>query len=714
MKIVVSILSLLVSIPVYGASLPITFDVVAPTTGDPTVSVLPSFNDAFANWKNAGLAVVGGIPNITTQCATISPTGITPPASGDDADKIQAAINACPSGEVVSLGAGTFNLDVNTENIFLDKSIVLRGTGLCTNAASPYCSTVIQYVNGPLPTYNSTPQCGVSTAKESACPNASAGMINVGPASGPFGYGWSGFAAAATQDNPTTEKIGTTLAADVAQGATTVQLTSTTNFKVGGWALIDEAPELVTTTNPAKGQASIPASAEFLQTTGSPVVMRMANPDSGNCTYGFCTNRINAEIHQITAVGAGPCPGVNCTVTFDDPLTMPYRISDSHDARMYWPTQHSVNTAMPFLTNAGVENITLLKVNGGGIDLEFCAYCWVRNVEVGNWIAGAVNTTYAVRSQITHNYFHNCIDCQNNGNEYPLGISTASTEILADDNIILLGGKGMVGRAANTAVIANNYQDDTFYETTAGQIGDYWLDMGVNGSHYAASHHFLFEGNWGTNCDDDETHGSSLYHTYFRNWCTGYRTPFTDPSINRGVNDLEGIGWTVVGSTITSNAPAPLRAAGPMAFNYWDAFVGNVLGTPSTTTSAGWKYLCTSQSSKCIWMSGWTGSEWNNVPDSNLNGITATWLFKHGNYDYVNGAIADFQPGFSQTLPNSFYLNSPPPTFGASGTKCSYSWPWVTPTATKQVQIPSGTGCSATDGLPAKARWDAGTPFVQP
>ena len=86
----------------------------------------------------------------------------------------------------------------------------------------------------------------------------------------------------------------------------------------------------------------------------------------------------------------------------------------------------------------------------------------------------------------------------------------------------------MVGQAANSSVIANNYVDETFYETTPGQIGDYWVDMGVNGSHYAGTHHWLFEGNWATNCDNDETHGNALYHTYFRNWCTGYRSPFTE------------------------------------------------------------------------------------------------------------------------------------------------------------------------------------------
>jgi hypothetical protein len=54
--------------------------------------------------------------------------------------------------------------------------------------------------------------------------------------------------------------------------------------------------------------------------------------------------------------------------------------------------------------------------------------------------------------------------------------------------------------------------------------------MGVNGSHYVGCHHILFEGNWGDNCDDDETHGNVVYHTFFRNDCTAIRSNFNDPS----------------------------------------------------------------------------------------------------------------------------------------------------------------------------------------
>ena len=153
-----------------------------------------------------------------------------------------------------------------------------------------------------------------------------------------------------------------------------------------------------------------------------------------------------------------------------------------------------------------------------------------------------------------------------------------------------------------------------------------------------------------------------------------------------------------------------------MALTYWTAYVGNVLGLAGVTTAAnGWIYSGTAAGADyndhAIWMSGWTGGEWPGS-DHNLNGVTHTWVFRHGDYDYVTGSIADWTVGFSHTLPNSFYLTAAPAYF--TGTNCTYPWPWVTPTAGTVLPAPTGAGCSATDGLPAKARWDAGTPFVQP
>lgn len=60
-------------------------------------------------------------------------------------------------------------------------------------------------------------------------------------------------------------------------------------------------------------------------------------------------------------------------------------------------------------------------------------------------------------------------------------------------------------------------------------------------------------------------------------------------------------------------------------------------------------------------------------------------------------------PSYKNPLNSSNIL----PSGGAS---CTYSWPWVTPTSAPYIQPNSCSG----SGLPAKARWDAGTPFVMP
>jgi hypothetical protein len=71
--------------------------------------------------------IPGGIPEFRTVCATVSAA-----AHGDGAHdataSIQAAIDACPEGQVVSLSAGEFR--VNGEHpITIGKGVVLRGAG---------------------------------------------------------------------------------------------------------------------------------------------------------------------------------------------------------------------------------------------------------------------------------------------------------------------------------------------------------------------------------------------------------------------------------------------------------------------------------------------------------------------------------------------------------------------------------------------------------
>jgi hypothetical protein len=672
----------------------------------PSALPVPAYNNVMTSWQKAGLAVIGGIPTRTQCGATLTPSG------GDDLSQITAAIAACPTNEAVQLGAGTFSITMS-EYILLDKSITLRGTGTCNNPSSPYCQTVIDVSNGQLPTYAAGGQCGTDTSHIVSCVYNPA--IYVSPPAGLFDQTWSGC--------PTTTSAtgcSTALDADASQGQTTIQVHSLTNFSVGMWIRIDEASGATTQTDPSNSSGTVFAAPDFTASSGSPATGKIAYAGAGveiGWAYGALYDRETSEIHLISAVGAGPCPGVNCTLTFDSPLTIAYRQSGNHFAQVYWPASGS-NVPISFIEKVGVENITITRATDGPINMTFCAYCWISHVEAYGWSKGIALNNVA-RSELIGSYIHDCYDCENNGTEYPISIDGATTESLVSNNIILLAGKGMVARSTGGGnVVSYNYQDQTFY--MASVIGNYWLDQGVNGSHYVGSHHILLEGNYGTNCDDDETHGNVVYHTFFRNWCTGLRVPFNDPSFTTAtsstynpsdapVNDLTNTGFATGNAYPYSGGTAPHRAASTMRWDYWMAFVGNVLGEPGvTTTGNGWSYAQYTESNNNIWMLGWSGGECPGCSDENLNGTNGSYYFRHGNYDYLNNSIVDWQAGYSRTLPNSFYLSAAP-AFFSSGT-CTYPWPWVTPTSGTQIQTNSCRG----SGLPAKARWDAGTPFVQP
>jgi hypothetical protein len=94
----------------------------AATQAPPAGSIISS--DRMTIW-DPGLNAVGGIPNRTTICATVNAS-----TYGNDAQDatagIQAAINACPVGQVVQLSAGDFKV---TSYLSINKGITLRGQG---------------------------------------------------------------------------------------------------------------------------------------------------------------------------------------------------------------------------------------------------------------------------------------------------------------------------------------------------------------------------------------------------------------------------------------------------------------------------------------------------------------------------------------------------------------------------------------------------------
>ena len=822
-KILIAAVLALVALPAFGRPR------AGVASGSGTAFSLLAGQSAASNWGNAGLALIGGIPTRSTVCTTVNPSGITPPAAGDDLSLINAAIAGCTAGQVVQLGSATcgtscaFQFAFSELPIALNKGVTLRGYGSCSGSvtsmtyATPVCVTSLNVRDGNLPYTGG--KCGVSTGAEVTCPNGGPSVVDVSPVSPDYNYSWQqcGNAGAAIG----TGCGGIPLSVDAAQGQTTIQVASTTGFVVGNFVKINEAsgggwePDPM---NALTGFGSIWASADWLNSSPTSTVNGAASAtakvswskaqNTGSWDFGLTTypyqastvgcwheycDRPTVEIHKVAAVGAGPCPGTSCTVTFDDPLTIAFRRSGpvaftgsisgttltantcslaigqmiqdtnatpnvsqgtyitatgtcsggtsetytvsvsqtvvsealqagAHGALVYpvyYPNQSGTGGGIAFLQQTGVENLSIMRAPNAGINFNACAYCWAKNVDISEWTSGAINVENSVRVEITGSYLHHSANSVNNGGEYPLAIDEGSTEILVDNNIFAYAGKGMVARAGGAgSVVAYNVFDDEMYDSNSG-IGDYWRDQSANASHYSGPHHVLFEGNWADSLDNDNTHGNSTYITFYRNDSTGLRTPFYDPSIGGAgsgynqVNDATGVAYACLTTGPTgcsAQSPGPLRAIGPMTYNYWFAFAGNVLGESGVTTTAnGWTYSG-DWTGKRIMMPGWgaglPGATTQGGQDPYLDGVSGTYELVNGNYDYVTGGVTWISG--AQTLPNSLYLTAAPSFFSA-GT-CTYPWPWVTPTSGTQLQPNSCSG----SGLPAKARWDAGTPFVQP
>ncbi len=578
-----------------------TVTVSAPTP-PPTTGLLPP--DRMTVW-NPGVA--GGIPARTTVCQTVSPP------AGDATSAIQAAVDACPAGQVVQLTAGTFIIN-GGNYVLVNKAITLRGAGPG--------QTTLQKTDGAKP------------GQEATGPNPSP-LVIVGPAR------WDSY-----------NERSTDLTADVANGAYSVNVASVAGFSPGQVVLLDELSGASWQTDPA-GRGQIWASPDFR------VVWQRHNPAQGtddpfpNAAGWFSRqDRPTNEIKQIDHIAGN-------TIFFNTPVHISYRTS--HTAQL---------TAFSYAhtQNAGVEDLTVIGGDQGNIRFEWAASCWAKNVENTVWHDEGFALTRSFRVEIRESYVHDAAWAQPGGAGYAISLANGTSESLVENSIILKANKVMVARSSGAgSVFGYNYVDDGYINTNTS-----WIETGLNASHMVGPHHVLFEGNYGFNWDSDKTHGNAIYHTIFRNHLRGIRRDFGDA---------------------TSTGNGPKRAAGAAYYSYWHSFVGNVLGAEGQMS--GWVYESGRMDQPAIFLLGW--DDWSPYP---VDPQVAATTIRHGNFDYVTNSVKWDPSIATQTLPSSLYLGGKPAFFNAGS---GYTWPWVDPTGTTKLYT-----------LPAKARYDNGTPFTQP
>ncbi|CCD94994.1 conserved hypothetical protein [Bradyrhizobium sp. ORS 375] len=613
-------------------------------------TLLPA--DRMVAWT-PGLMSAGGIPNRTAIYRTLSPSG------RDDSSAIQAALLAAPAGQVVLLGPGTFTV---SEPLLINRPVTLRGSGagvtrlVKPNGARARTSAVIPGTSGIL-----TPVDPASYSYD-AKP-----VVIVGPSR------WNnGPDSAASQS----------LLADGARGATTVTLASTANLKVGDVVLIDEASGASWQGTPA----GFPAAAKVWQ--GDRVAWNMHLPvqpgdDNANAnaagpydqspgalprsmSWFARTDRAIAEIKEIAAVSPG-------AVTFTSPLMISYRTSHQAQLTPYSTDPnsggHAANNRDIHVARIGIEDLSIVGGADGALRFETAAYSWAKSIEVTQWLGEGVAINNSFRVELRDSFIHAGAWPEPGGAGYALSLAWGSSEVLIENNILVDVCKNMVFRSAGAGtVVGYNYADDSFDFDNPG-----WVEVGINASHMAGPHHVLFEGNLSHNADSDYTHGNAIYLTFFRNHLTGQRQRFVDRS---GV-----------------------RTVGLAYGSWWDSFVGNVLGRPGGMN--GWAYDDPSMRANAarwrqggignIWMLGYDPERWTMAPDPK----TLATVIRSGNFDYLTHQVVWTDDLPAQLLPASLYLRTKPGFFG------THPWPWVDPTADTKLHV-----------LPAKERFDAGTPFA--
>ena len=451
-------------------------------------------------------------------------------------------------------------------------------------------------------------------------------------------------------------QIGTStnLTSDAVAGTYSITLASTAGLSPGQFVILDEDDYTSASFIALPNRNGSPTSAKILA-SDRVVFMDHSPSDPGDDPFPDSLtwfSRANRPLNELKEIASIS----GNTVTFTSPITITYTVSKTAQLTSYVDT---------FVKYAGIENLSLKGGSDGQVRFEAAAYSWMKNVEDTVWLGEGVAIDNSFRIEVRDSYIHDGAWSAPGGGGYAISLASGSAEALIENNIILHANKMMVGRSAGAGtVVAYNYTDDGFINYDPS-----WQEVGINGSHMVGSHSWLFEGNESFNYDSDNTHGNAIYMTVFRNDLTGDRTDFPNPEGNA-------------------------RAVGLMFGSWWQSIIGNVLGTPGQM--AGWTYqspgLGNQWSGDNIWEIGYDPQHWEQDADPK----TISTLIRGGNYDYVTNSV-HWENIPSQTLPLSLYLSGKPAFFG------SYTWPWVDPTGSTKLYI-----------LPAKARYDAGTPFALP
>jgi hypothetical protein len=282
---------------------------------------------------------------------------------------------------------------------------------------------------------------------------------------------------------------------------------------------------------------------------------------------------------------------------------------------------------------------------------------------------------------VRDSYFHESGNYSQGGNAY--GINISGSENLIENNIAIKLNKPIVLECSNGGnVVAYNYVD----EAVIGSLTNDWQEAAIS-THASFCHYELIEGNWTPNAGPDSTHGNNGWNTVFRNFCRGRNSSGRATAYCRAVFSD---GWQMtlnsIGNVLWYPGSGVQRL---MTASMSPADMGNTNGIGYTGVRQSAVYLIGSNA----WV---VGDGQKPGADYMDNGMAYGRFHRHLDFDYFSNSQYRNPANPVTTLPSSLYLAAKPAFFG------SYDWPWVDPAGTSDAQ--------RVKTLPAKARFDAGTP----
>jgi len=564
------------------------------------------------DWSQAGIP--GGIPSGSwTQCGpTIAPYGssgayASPSTIVNAINHTGAGYTSCGSNTYVLLGAGDFYLSSGIRNVGVNNT-ELRGSGPT--------QTRLHFSNG------ATCQGG-----NGSCLIGFESSDNTYPAGVSSAYNWT---------------------AGYSKGSTTITLSSGANITANRTVLVLDQCDTGYSGSSCAGSAVDNKSYFNCEDAYSTSNLTGCSFNSSNGRAAR-PHRFQTEMVEVTACSPSCGNSGTTTVTITPALQHPnWASGQTPQAYLIQPSRYVG------ITNLFIDGHATTASNAtAGPSFYNTAYYWLKNVVVNEMGSIGVYTLQTIHGNIESNYLYGI--GKNDSSADPSGINYTGSNNLYVNNIFQNSKIGPLGNGPNNGnVIAYNYVVNAW-------TGDGFLFGSLWDGHSNGADYNLFEGNVLSQALQDQTHGTHLMETWYRNFFTGWESC---------ANGQCG------SDTFKSSDVVAFEA---LSYNRYNNLVANVLGTPGVTT-VGYQ---ASQSMYTTYSGTGKGHAYN-IGSGNSNGppsvqggpipldpVVGTTMLRWGNWDAFNGTTrwnTSEVPSGIAVYPNSV------PTSCTSGGSCPPSF----------------------------------------